>query len=151
MCFWVCVCVYTRAVCFFRLFDVSLLPPPTSSYKPSQYAPSPRNFCVTGSRSFRRGRLMCAADLICKPISIHGVKLISLRKEGRGRKARRASFYCWVSSGSYCYASLRHSERYRLDRGHTEHSSRNSGEGVVEGAKHHLAQLWDAWLPALGW
>ena len=31
---------------------------------------------------------MCAADLICKPESMHGyegVQLISLRKEGRGR------------------------------------------------------------------
>ena len=40
---------------------------------------------------------MYAADLICKPKSIHGyegVQLISLRKEGRGTAAWGASFYC---------------------------------------------------------
>lgn len=65
---------------------------------------------------------MCAADLICKPKSMHcyeGVQLISLRKEGRGREAWGASFYSQVSPDGYCCGSLMHSGRYCLDGGHS--------------------------------
>lgn len=142
---------WSQLCVFCRLFDVFLLPPPTSRYIPSIHAPSLLNFCITGSRSFRQGGLMCAADLICKPVSIHYVKLVSLRKEGRGQMAPRASFNCRVSSGGYCCVFWGVLGGIAWMGVTPSTQAERVGGGAVERALHHLAQLWDAWLLALGW
>lgn len=56
-----------------------------------------------------------------------------------------------MSLDGNCFGSLRHSRKHRLAGDGGSLVLWQGVRGGVKGVGHHLTQLRDAWVPALGW